>query len=341
MKSSRFQVFGGAALVALVVLSAGCRSEGDGTPEPSVPSVVVAEVNGEPVTQKQLDRVAEAERVLQIRRGTSGETQQIQLRADALELAIKAELAYQAAREAGITVAADAIEARLAAARSHYESEEEFSANLAEAGLDLNALKRETERRLTITAYVASIAGNLTIDPEEARRIFNEQKEQFREPDMARASQIIVRFLPGDSPERKQAARQKIEAAKAKLDAGADFAEVAREYSESPMAADGGDLGYFSRGRTLPELESVVFATAPGTTTEIFETRHGLNIVRVTDRRQAREVTFEEVEDSLFMVLAREQRDDSIQSHMNSLWDKADIRILDPDLAALGLDPRD
>jgi parvulin-like peptidyl-prolyl isomerase len=141
-----------------------------------------------------------------------------------------------------------------------------------------------------------------------------------------RAAQILVRLRPGDSEEKRRAARAKIEEAYRRAAAGEDFAALARQYSESPLAERGGDMGYIPRGRMLSGFEDVVFATPVGEITPVFETPHGFNVVKVLDHDTSRKPGFGEVETGLLLVLARERRDEVLRDHVDELVRRARIR---------------
>jgi parvulin-like peptidyl-prolyl isomerase len=141
-----------------------------------------------------------------------------------------------------------------------------------------------------------------------------------------------VRLRPDDSEERRRQAREKIDEAWSRARAGEDFAELARLYSESPLAERGGDMGFIPRGRMLPEFEDVVFATGVGEITPVFETAYGFNVVKVLDRKEAGSRSSEEAKTGLMLILAREKKDQVLHEHVEELMRQADIRILDPTL---------
>lgn len=302
---------------------------------------VLAEVNGAPVYSGQLEEIREAER---LRLGAEGRSaveiglEDERIRIEGLRLAINAELCYQAARAAGLEVDSAEVDRRIEGIRSQHVSEEEFEEYLSEAGLDLERLRRRAERKILIKTYVRSITDRLEFDEAEAERIYEEQKERFRESEQVRAAQIIVRVLPGAPAAERSAAREKIDEAWSRLQAGEPFEEVAREYSESPFAPRGGDLGFIPRGRALPEFDAVVFDAPVGSTTPVFETPHGFNIVKVIDRREGGVKDFDEVKGALLMLLAREQNDGRLRAHIGELRAAATIRVLDPQLAEAGID---
>jgi parvulin-like peptidyl-prolyl isomerase len=337
--SLRFSGLFALLLAASVVSLGGC---GDSPERPSDDAVeaegpgserVVAEVNGVPIPASRLDEVAEADRLmLGVAAPDMTEEESLELQREALHLVIHAELVYQAAVEKELSVPGDELEEQLHVARSQFATEEEFQDYLAAAGKTTERLREEVRRRLLMKAYAESVTGGLQIDPSRARQIFDEQSETVTVGDEVRVSQILVRIRPGDSAEKRSAAREKIEEAYKRAKAGEDFAELAREYSESPLAERGGDMGFLPRGRMLPEFDEAVFATPAGRITPIFETPHGLNVVWVVEHKEARERSFEEVRPGLMLVLAREQKNQVLREHIEELEQAATIRILDPRL---------
>ncbi len=318
-------------LASGLVLSVACAAGPDGdlsaVAELSAgPDRVVAEVNGVPIEARRVQQVHQADL---LRLAEQGETNDDEETGRDLDLVINAELIYQAALARGMTVPEGEIEERIDAVRSQFASAEAFSRHLREAGLSLEALRRNETRRLLVERYARSITDALVIDESEAERIYRDQRDRFEKTEQLRAAQIIVRALPGDPPARREAARRKIEEAARSLQAGVAFEQVAAEFSESPFAERGGDLGFFPRGRALPEFDDVVFALPVGEVTPVFETPHGFNIVKILERRSAGIGEFDDVKTGLLMVLAREQSDARLREHVEELRAAATIRILD------------
>jgi peptidyl-prolyl cis-trans isomerase SurA len=97
-------------------------------------------------------------------------------------------------------------------------------------------------------------------------------------------SKLTIKTAATDSV--RQAAYAKIRLIKQRLDNGDDFSEVAKKHSEDPSAENGGDLGFIEKG-TLSDLrfEERAFALDPGATSDIFESRIGFHIVKVTEKK--------------------------------------------------------
>jgi len=72
---------------------------------------------------------------------------------------------------------------------------------------------------------------------------------------------------------------------KAKIEAGADFADVAKEYSSCPSGKDGGDLGTFGEGQMVPEFDTVVFNEAVNVVHGPVKTQFGYHLLEVTSRQ--------------------------------------------------------
>jgi peptidyl-prolyl cis-trans isomerase C len=88
-----------------------------------------------------------------------------------------------------------------------------------------------------------------------------------------RASHLLV-----DSEEQCKQLREEILA-------GKEFAEVAKAVSKCPSGRDGGDLGFFGRGRMVPEFDQAAFNMPVGEVSEPVKTQFGWHLLKVTDQR--------------------------------------------------------
>lgn len=120
--------------------------------------------------------------------------------------------------------------------------------------------------------------------------------DRFHEQAQVRARHILVK-VPEDADEKTRGeARGRLAALRKRVEAGADFAKLARESSEDPgSAAQGGDLGFFARGRMVKPFEDAAFALGPGQLSEIVETPFGFHLIRADEVRPERDKPYEEV----------------------------------------------
>ncbi len=103
--------------------------------------------------------------------------------------------------------------------------------------------------------------------------------------EQVRASHILLMYAGSarsTASRTKDQAAQQIQALKSELDAGADFADLARKHSDCPSAKQGGDLGAFGRGQMVGPFEQAAFALPVGGTSGVVETQFGYHLIRRT-----------------------------------------------------------
>ena len=96
------------------------------------------------------------------------------------------------------------------------------------------------------------------------------------------------------------------------LKGGGDFAELAKEKSKDPGAADGGDLGYFTKDQMVPEFAEVAFKMYPGQLSNPVKTQFGWHIIKVEDKRTKQPPEFEQVKGQIEAFLARKAQTEFI-----------------------------
>lgn len=119
----------------------------------------------------------------------------------------------------------------------------------------------------------------------------------------------------------------------AELDGGKDFAELAKEKSTGPSGPGGGDLGYFTKGRMVPEFEEAAFALEKGShSAEPVQTQFGWHVIKVEDRRKQPVPELSSVEQRIRQDLVRAKYAEVLEK----LKSETKIEITDPSLAADG-----
>ena len=126
---------------------------------------------------------------------------------------------------------------------------------------------------------------------------YEKNKEtMYRSPEQWRASHILIKTEAGTDETAMRARTQQV---LEKLRAGGDFAQLARENSEDSSAAEGGDLGWFGRGRMVPEFEQATWALSQGSVSDLVRTQFGFHIIKLTGQRPAGVTPLEEVRDQI------------------------------------------
>jgi peptidyl-prolyl cis-trans isomerase D len=131
---------------------------------------------------------------------------------------------------------------------------------------------------------VQSIRNRMNVSEQDIQNYYEDNAQQFSTPEQVRASHILLKTDGKNEADVKKQADDI--AAKAK--GGADFAALAKQYSQDDTNnAKGGDLDFFGRGQMVPEFDKVAFSLQPGQISDAFKTSFGYHIVKVTDKRAA------------------------------------------------------
>jgi len=190
-------------------------------------------------------------------------------------------------------------------------------AGMADTPLFQQRLDYLEERALRRAYFAEAIANAVT--EEAVRAEYDKFVADFVPSEEIRASHILV----ADEEEAK--------AIKAELDAGADFATLAKEKSIDPGAANGGDLGYFGPGMMVAPFEEAAFAlTDVGQISDPVQSQFGWHIIRLDDKRQSEPPAFEQVAGQLQQQLLMSTFDETVERLMEGVT----IDIPDPALKA-------
>jgi len=167
------------------------------------------------------------------------------------------------------------------------------------------------------------------VTDEEAKTYYDEHPKEFQTPEQVRASHILIKpdtTDPNTDPnEAKIAAKAETEKLLAQIKDGADFAELAKAHSGCSSAAKGGDLDFFARGDMVPPFEDVAFAMKPGEMSDVVETKFGFHIIKVTDHKDASDISFDEAKADLLARLIKERKAAVSKEYIQSLREKATI----------------
>ena len=151
-------------------------------------------------------------------------------------------------------------------------------------------------------AYVAAkVAGAISDADVQAR--YKKDTADFEAAEEIKASHILV--------EKEETAKEIVKA----LDGGADFAELAKEKSTGPSGPNGGDLGFFTKGRMVKEFEEAAFALQAGSHTAVpIKTQFGWHVIKVEERRFQEPPAFDQVKDRIRESLMREKYLEAVEA---------------------------
>ena len=179
----------------------------------------------------------------------------------------------------------------------------------------LEQIKNTTEQILVQSLIEKEIIGKVKVDDQEALTYYEENKDNFITKEQVYLYNILV--------ETEEVAKDILE----KLKSGVDFIEIAKEKSTGPSAAQGGDLGYISKGDLIPEIENVVFALEIGNISDIIKSQYGFHILKVTDKKPEVLKTFEEVKEEIAPTLLSTKQKEAFDNLLEELKSQVTIEI--------------
>ncbi len=174
------------------------------------------------------------------------------------------------------------------------EAREYFEANK-------ETFRREEERVIRyLVIETNKLRRLLEVDDDQLQAYFDEHKDEFRQGEQVQASHILFRLNPGATPDEEAAVKLKAEQVAKLARGGADFAELAGVHSEDPGSKDnGGDLGWFGKGRMVPEFEKAVFGAKPGDLIGPVKSQFGYHVIKVVGVRPERVPSLDEIKDEV------------------------------------------
>ncbi len=180
----------------------------------------------------------------------------------------------------------------------------------ARAAFDADPGKYRRPARLQVAWFAVRAADFQPAEPagdEELRAWYGENEERFRSDREVHARHILFRLEEGAPADEERKIRDRASLVHEKVRAGADFAELAKEFSQDASGPRGGDLGWFERGRMVPAFEEAAFALGAGETSDLVRTPFGIHIIRVEEVREPRLRPFEEVAGEVRALAAAER----------------------------------
>jgi peptidyl-prolyl cis-trans isomerase SurA len=249
----------------------------------------------------------------------------------ALDALINKKLIEQKVKELDIRVSDD--EVRLAiedVKKTNNISEENLRQALAARGISFDEykvqLKDQLERLRLISLEVRS---KVQVSEKEIQDYYTAHAGNFQVDEAFHARQIFFAVPADASQDRQQKIQEKAEKVLREAKSGADFAELAKKYSDDPSGKEGGDLGFLKKGDLLPALENTLATMKAGDVSGLVRTPAGIHIIKLIEYREGKKQDLASVKREVEDVLYRQKSEERFSEWLEGLRKNAAIEIVE------------
>jgi len=313
-----------AVLAVSIVFVAGC-------------SATVATINGVAVKQDEVEAYVNF-LLIQDPEASANLTNEelIDLEINIIDSLLVVKLLEQYAANNNIVVSQEEIDMQMDGVIASYASESEFENDLKNKNVDRKFLEYELQNQILRNKIYSGATAEVIVTGEQIEEYYNENREaMFKIPSRIKVSHILSIYpwiedqTIEENEQDKESVRDKIEFVAKQLENGAEFGDMAREYSDdTTTGADGGDLGFITEGQMVEEFETAAFSLEVGETSGIVETMFGYHIIKVFDKEEGTIQEFEEVKENISAYLINQKRTEKWEEFIMSLIEDADIQYL-------------
>jgi peptidyl-prolyl cis-trans isomerase SurA len=212
---------------------------------------------------------------------------------------------------------------------TNYITDEDLRAKLAQEGLTMEEYRNQIEKQILRTRLVnIEVKSKIVITTEDIASYYESHRSQYGGKKKYHLRSIIMKISPLDDKTKKLEVKDRMDAVLEELKAGQPFEAMAKSYSESLTAADGGELGVFELDTLSPQLQAVVKQMKAGEFTPVLDTDQGYQIFWVQEIFVTKEKSLEEVSPEIEKKLYDEIAQKRYQSWISDLRKQSVIKII-------------
>ena len=295
-------------------------------PMPAELPDVLARVNGQPVTKTDFERLVGN---IEAGRGPIPAERRDEVLRAALDQLITYTVMKQEASSRKLEVSEAEVNSQLQQMQKQFPDEAEFKKALSARNTSLEQLKSDARTDMAIDRMVESeLATTIGATEAEARAFYDQNPAKFQQGEAIRASHILIMANESADEGTKKAARAKADGLLKRARAGEDFAKLAKEHSDDGSKEQGGDLGFFQKGRMVPAFEQAAFALEPNQISDVVTTQFGYHIIKTTEKKGASTVSYDEVKEQIIQYLTNQKKQERVEAFIEEAKKRARIEVL-------------
>ena len=317
-------------MILFIILPFGVIKEVNGA---EVVDRIVAVVNDDIIALFELNRAFKPymERIRALGYPLEKERKMLfKVREEILSQLINEKLTDQEIKRTKITVDEAEVDAAIERIREASSQDiKDLQEILAREGLTTEDYRTQVKEQILRSKLVTlEVKSKIIITAQDVKIYYENHKEQYGGAETYHLRNIIMRVSPQASESEKQAVLKEMETVRARLDAGESFEAMARIYTESSLAADGGDLGFFKLNEISPVVQKAIKGLKSGQYTSILDTDQGYQIFYVEEVVNTTGKSFEEAAPEIEEKLYNEIVNEKFQSWLEDLRKKSHIKII-------------
>lgn len=308
--------------LVLSVSLMGCTKKAD--------DQVAAKVNDRVITVGEFNKTVEATKMyydaqygsdLWTKDIGDGRTYEQFIKEEVLNTMIENEIIMQEAEKEGIKIGEkESQKIKEAVKKNVSENKKEYE----KKGITEADITEQYKKNQLTFMYINKYITEHPVTDKDALEFYDKNKSMY-EKDQVRASHILFKIIDDNrqplSPEKIKQAENKAKEIVIRAKNGEDFAKLANNFSEDQgTAKNGGDLGFFDKGKMVKAFDETAFSMKPGEVSDIVKTEYGYHIIKVTDKKKETK-SFEEIKTEL----KAKMQEDVYKKHIEKLKEKAKI----------------
>ena len=320
-------LFCGICLLLLGAASVGHAEEG------VLVDRIVAEVNNDIITLYDLNHKAAPyiKRVKAMARPLEEERRMIyELREKVLDQMIDEMLTDQEIEHYNIKVSEEAIDNTIEEMKKRtYMTDQQLRDRLEKEGLTMDEYRDQMKNQILRMRLInREVKSKIVITDEDIRAYYEKNRDRYAGEGSVHLRQILMNVPSTASEEEKKVTREKLAAIRQQVIDGASFETLARQYSESPLAKDGGDLGTFKMSDLAPYILSALSGLKAGQVTEIVENDLGMQLFFVEAIEEGQSKPLEAVKVEIENILYDEIVNQKFMGWLKEMRERSHIKII-------------
>jgi parvulin-like peptidyl-prolyl isomerase len=249
-----------------------------------------------------------------------------EIRNKVLDVLIGQELLWQAALKNNLIVSDEVLDQAFQQYKSQFRDEVSFQIKIQEGGYNETSYRENLKEQLSSKMWIQKfVLPEVKVSKDEIQEFYLQNQQKFVEPRQVKARHILIKAKHDANEEDEMKANETLVSIKKQIDEGANFEELAKQYSEGPSASKGGDLGFFGPGNMVKPFEDAAFSLKKGEVSDVIRTLFGFHIIKLEDVKPEKLYSMEEASEQIESFVWQQKAQNAVEDAISKLRKEASI----------------